>query len=152
MRGSTRRAMLTVARFETQALGARSRYSAEKGVARNVSSFVMVAVVGRLDPFNRESRINPFGGIARLDASETSPGTASPSGGAHRVLEVARLASGAKSMQAFLSDVVGGAAERYANQPEIRAILQSIEEYPARRDGKLKRIEGDAKKARTRRS
>jgi hypothetical protein len=67
-----------------------------------------------------------------------------------RVLEVARLASGAKSMQAFLSDVVGEAAKRYANEPEIRAMLRSIEEYQARGDGKLKRIEGGAEKARRR--
>lgn len=58
-----------------------------------------------------------------------------------RVLEIARLASGAKSMQAFLSEVIGEAAQRYAKQPEIQAMLQNIEEYQARREGKLKRIE-----------
>lgn len=67
-----------------------------------------------------------------------------------RVLEVARMASGAKSMQAFLSDVVERAAEQYAGEPEIQAMLQSISEYQARRDGKLKRIEGGAKKAQRR--
>jgi hypothetical protein len=67
-----------------------------------------------------------------------------------RVLEVARLANGAKSMQAFLSEVVERAAEKYAGEPEIQAMLQSIGEYQARRDGKLKRIEGGAKKARRR--
>lgn len=65
------------------------------------------------------------------------------------VLEVARIASGAKSMQAFLSDVLEKAAERYANEPEIKAMLENIEEYQARRDGKLKRIEGAPKKARS---
>ncbi|HVM34108.1 MAG TPA: hypothetical protein VM784_02070 [Actinomycetota bacterium] len=67
-----------------------------------------------------------------------------------RVLEVARLATGAKSMQAFLSEVVAKAADNYAREPEIKAMLQSIEEFQARSDGKLKRIEGGAKKARRR--
>ena len=67
-----------------------------------------------------------------------------------RVLEVARLATGAKSMQAFLSEVVTKAAEKYANEPEIKAMLQSIEEYQARSDGKLKRIEGGARHPRRR--
>lgn len=67
-----------------------------------------------------------------------------------RVLDVARLASGHKSMQSFLSEVVGRAAERYANEPEIQAMLQNIEEYQARSDGKLKHIKGGAKKARSR--
>jgi hypothetical protein len=62
-----------------------------------------------------------------------------------RVLEVARLASGAKSMQAFLSEVVSQAAKRYANEPEIKAALRSIEEYQARSDGKLKRLAGGTK-------
>lgn len=67
-----------------------------------------------------------------------------------RVLEVARLATGAKSMQAFLSEVVAKAAEKYASEPEIKAMLQSIEEYQARGDGKLKRIEGGARHPRRR--
>ena len=59
-----------------------------------------------------------------------------------RILEVARLATGAKSMQAFLSGLVGDAAERYAGEPEIQAILQSVEEYQARGSGKLRRLGG----------
>lgn len=66
-----------------------------------------------------------------------------------RVLEVARLASGAKSMQAFLSEVVERAAHQYASEPEIQAMLQSISEYQARHDGKLQRIERPSKKARS---
>lgn len=62
------------------------------------------------------------------------------------MLEVARLASGAKSMQAFLSEVVERAAEQYAGEPEIQAMLLNISEYQARREGKFKRIEGRAKK------
>jgi hypothetical protein len=68
-----------------------------------------------------------------------------------RVLEVARLAHGAKSMQAFLSDLVGKAAEGFADEPEIKAMLQNIEEYQARRDGRLKRIDRVQKKVRARR-
>ena len=58
-----------------------------------------------------------------------------------RVLDVARLASGHKSMQSFLSEVVAKAAHEYSDQPEIQAILQSMGEYQARQDGKLQRIE-----------
>lgn len=67
-----------------------------------------------------------------------------------RVLEVARLANGAKSMQAFLSEIAERAAEEFAGEPEIKAMLQNISEYQARREGKLKRIEASPKRVRRR--
>jgi hypothetical protein len=68
----------------------------------------------------------------------------------YRVLEVARIATGAKSMQAFVSEVVERAVREYADEPEIRAMLQSIGEYQARRDGKLQRMERSTNKGSSR--
>lgn len=64
-----------------------------------------------------------------------------------RVLDVARLATGHKSMQAFLSEVVTRAADQYSGEPEIQAMLQNIGEYQARQEGKLQRIERSSRRA-----
>lgn len=64
-----------------------------------------------------------------------------------KVLDVARLASGHKSMQSFLSEVVTAAAEGYSDEPEIQMILQKMSEYQARKEGKLQSIEKAPRKA-----
>lgn len=70
----------------------------------------------------------------RLVATRVSPE-------AFDVLQIALLAEGAESMQELLRPIVEEYAEKLAREPEVRAIMDSVEDYRARKAG-VRRLRG----------
>jgi hypothetical protein len=52
-----------------------------------------------------------------------------------RVLQVALVAEGAETMQELLRPVIEEYARKMEGQPEVRAIIESVEDYRARKAG-----------------
>ena len=65
-----------------------------------------------------------------------------------RLLDVARLATGHKSMQSFLAELVEQSAAEYLKKPEFQLVLQSLNEFEASEAGTLRWIDTPPKKPR----